>query len=82
MPKAKTPRTGTTTTRTTLTPKFRAPEVAKPEVRTDGSVDLHAEIQRRAYELYEKRGYVPGFEQQDWITAEQEVRARHSLQLA
>jgi hypothetical protein len=35
----------------------------------------HAEIQKRAYELFEERGYEPGRELQDWLAAEQELRA-------
>ena len=38
-------------------------------------------IRQRAYQLYQERGYVSGFEQEDWITAEREVLSRHSLQL-
>jgi hypothetical protein len=39
--------------------------------------DLEAEIRLRAYVLYQQRGCTPGQEEQDWITAEREVRARH-----
>jgi hypothetical protein len=33
----------------------------------------HAEIARRAYELYETRGSEPGHELENWLQAEQEV---------
>ena len=82
MPRAKNPRTtATTTTRTKLaTPQFRSVDEPKPQPGNGASVDLHAEISRRAYELYQERGCMPGFEQQDWIVAEREILARHSLQ--
>ena len=35
--------------------------------------DLQDEIARRAYELYEARGYVDGFDIEDWLQAEQDV---------
>jgi hypothetical protein len=34
---------------------------------------LRDEIARRAYEIYEARGYVDGFDVDDWFQAEQEV---------
>ena len=34
---------------------------------------LNDEIARRAYELYEARGFVDGFDVEDWLQAEQEV---------
>ena len=34
---------------------------------------LQEEIARRAYELYEARGYVKGFDVQDWLQAEQDI---------
>ena len=81
MPRAKTPRATTGTTRTKLaTPQFRAVEEPKLVPTNGAAVDLHAEISRRAYELYQERGCVPGFEQEDWIVAEREILARHSLQ--
>lgn len=38
---------------------------------------LEDEIRRRAYELYEARGRVEGFDQEDWSQAEAEVLSRH-----
>jgi hypothetical protein len=32
------------------------------------------EIERRAYELFVARGEVPGFDQDDWLQAERELR--------
>jgi hypothetical protein len=34
---------------------------------------LKDEIARRAYELYEARGYVDGFDVDDWLLAEQDI---------
>ena len=34
---------------------------------------LEGEIARRAYELYEARGYVDGFDIEDWLQAEEEI---------
>ena len=39
---------------------------------TDGDA-ANERIARRAYELYEQRGCVDGFDTQDWLQAEQEV---------
>jgi hypothetical protein len=79
MPRAKNPRTATSRTKL-ATPQFRSVEEPSREPTNGTPVDLHAEISRRAYELYQERGCVPGFEQEDWIVAEREILARHSLQ--
>jgi len=42
------------------------------------AVNFEDEIRRRAYELYEQRGYLPGHETEDWLEAEREVLARYS----
>ena len=34
---------------------------------------LDDEIARKAYELYEARGFVDGFDVEDWLQAEQEI---------
>lgn len=36
----------------------------------------HAEVAQRAYELFCKRGYVHGYDVEDWIQAERDIRAR------
>ena len=48
--------------------------------KTSPPTDLELEIRRRAYELYEQRGYTPGHENEDWLVAEQEVLARFDQQ--
>jgi hypothetical protein len=52
-----------------------------PEVKKNSaSVDIEAEIRRRAYELYQERGGTPGHEDEDWLVAEREVLARYNQQ--
>ncbi len=41
------------------------------------SASLEDEIRRRAYQIYLERNGSPGNEQQDWLAAEREIRARH-----
>ena len=38
-----------------------------------GTLDLEQQIRDRAYQLYEKRGKVHGFDVDDWLDAEAEV---------
>lgn len=45
-------------------------------------INLDEEIRKRAYELYEQRGFVSGYENEDWLTAEHEVLARYQQQTA
>jgi outer membrane protein TolC len=37
------------------------------------ALDLEQQIRNRAYQLYEKRGKVDGFDVDDWLDAEAEV---------
>ena len=48
--------------------------------KNSSTTDLEAEIRRRAYELYEQRGYTPGHEDEDWLVAEREILARYDQQ--
>jgi hypothetical protein len=45
--------------------------------------DLHApareEIERRAYELFVARGEVAGFDQDDWLQAERELKEAQKI---
>jgi Protein of unknown function (DUF2934) len=43
---------------------------------------MQAEIQKRAYELYEERGCRDGHQLEDWIQAEQEVHHKFGLRKA
>lgn len=75
-----------TTTRTKKT--STAAEIATAPVASDNRkvlvpINLDEEIRQRAYELYLERGSTAGNEQEDWVTAEREVRSRyHAAQSA
>jgi hypothetical protein len=56
--------------------KLAATTTAFEHTNNHSTADLEAEIRRRAYELYEKRGYTPGHEDEDWLVAEREVLSR------
>jgi hypothetical protein len=43
------------------------------EVTRRNAESLNEEIARRAYDLYEARGFVDGFDVEDWLQAEQEI---------
>lgn len=43
-------------------------------------MNLHDEIAKVAYELYEKSGRVPGRDLENWLEAEKIVMARHKGQ--
>lgn len=45
-------------------------------------VEIQAEIRRRAYELYERRGKAPGHALDDWLRAETEVSGKIGLKAA
>jgi hypothetical protein len=51
-------------------------EVAIPEVRLDDVAvpDAQARIAILAYLMAERRGFAPGFELDDWLAAEAELR--------
>jgi hypothetical protein len=56
-------------------------------VKTDGRANLFPinvdeEIRRLAYLLSERRGFEPGHETEDWLTAEREIRQRYHQQSA
>jgi hypothetical protein len=70
MPRARTPKNGSS-----LRKQAAAP--AKPNKSSFTPEELEAEIRRRAYELYERRGCTPGHEHEDWLLAEQEIVSRY-----
>jgi hypothetical protein len=43
---------------------------------------LEEEVRRLAYLLAERRGFEPGHEAEDWITAEREIHQRYHQQSA
>jgi hypothetical protein len=61
----------------TPAPETQAPEQPEPPVaESEGEIDpqvRHRMISEAAYRLYARRGYVEGFELEDWLQAEAEV---------
>jgi len=53
----------------TLVPKSDEPTVLIP---------IGQQIQRRAHELYERRGGIGGHELDDWLQAEREIKGRQA----
>lgn len=43
------------------------------------SAEMEQQILKRAYELYVERGYVDGYADQDWLKAEEEIRANNPV---
>ncbi len=62
----------------TTTRKTRVPEIVKTESRSNlVPINLEDEIRRLAYLLAERRGFQPGHETEDWLSAEREVQDRY-----
>jgi DUF2934 family protein len=53
----------------TLAPKSDEPTVLIP---------MEQQIQQRAYELYEQRGRTDGYDLDDWLRAESEIKGRQA----
>jgi hypothetical protein len=61
----------------------RKPTIVKTETRPNVvPINLEDEVRRLAYLLSERRGFEPGHEAEDWLTAEREVRQRYHQQSA
>ena len=52
--------------------KNQNPNLSEQTELSDTDV-LRRHIALRAYQLYEERGYVDGFDLQDWLQAEREI---------
>ena len=76
MPRAKNP--STTPRPKTSRSKKRRPAATKGNGHAAPRLDLETEIRVRAYQIYEERGFTAGDECQDWLRAEQEVKAKHA----
>lgn len=64
-------------------PEAKKLGVVKTDSRTNVvPINLDDEIRRRAYELYVQRGYISGYETEDWLVAEREVLQRYHQQSA
>jgi hypothetical protein len=61
----------------------RKPAIVRNESRANlFPINVDEEIRRLAYLLSERRGFEPGHESEDWLTAEREVRQRYHQQSA
>lgn len=78
MAKARTPRA--------VKPKTEKKVLQMPDAGNGHAVANHApagvedQIRVRAYELFEQRGYIHGYAEQDWFNAEREIQARNGEQ--
>jgi hypothetical protein len=53
-------------------------EIVKPEPRASiVPINLEDEIRKLAYEFSARRGFIPGYENEDWLAAEREIRQRY-----
>jgi hypothetical protein len=82
MAKARTPRTPKATNNPVITmPEAGSVSLLRKISLGNGSpIDLEAKIRERAYQLYQERGSIPGFENEDWLRAEREVLSRQNHQ--
>ncbi len=82
MPRARSPRNGSTRSSSVsaLSTPSNSDVITAEEKKKAGSADVESEIRRRAYELYEQRGYIEGYEKEDWLVAEREIMARYNNQ--
>jgi Protein of unknown function (DUF2934) len=82
MPRARSPRNGSTRSISVsaLSTPSNSDVITGEEKKKAGSSDVESEIRRRAYELYEQRGYTEGYEKEDWLVAEREIMARYNNQ--
>jgi hypothetical protein len=63
--------------------KPRKPEMVRTETRSNlFPINVEDEIRRLAYLMAERRGFQPGHETEDWLSAEREVRERYHQQTA
>jgi hypothetical protein len=53
--------------------KMKRADQARTTQSTPVSGDLEEQVRERAYQLYQERGEVPGFEVEDWLQAEAEI---------
>jgi hypothetical protein len=61
----------------------RKPSIVRSEARKNlVPINVDEEIRRLAYLLSERRGFEPGHETEDWLTAEHEIRQRYHQQSA
>jgi len=56
--------------------KMQKAVAREPVIETPRSEVTGEEIRQRAYEIYPARGATPGFELDDWLQAERELRSK------
>jgi hypothetical protein len=78
MPRARSPRNGNarSSSVSALSTPSNSDVITAEDKKKARSTDLESEIRHRAYELYEQRGCIEGYEKEDWLVAEREVLAR------
>jgi hypothetical protein len=83
MAKAKTPRpTEAVSNKQVITmpestnPAKKLAKATPPTAPVPTPIDFEAQVRLRAYEIYQERGCISGFDNENWIQAEKEVRAR------
>jgi Protein of unknown function (DUF2934) len=59
-----------------------APQNSAPRNEDPQNDDLPNKVRRRAYEIYEERGRVEGFEVEDWLQAESELLYKTGIRKA
>jgi len=82
MAKPRTPRSSKSNNNPALTVPEMSSATQSPTAMPDipasfiaTQIDLETQIRQRAYQLYEERGCTPGQQDDDWLRAEQEIRA-------
>ena len=71
----------TTVPATDIPKATRKPTIVRNDNRANlFPINVDDEIRRLAYLLSERRGFEPGHETEDWLTAEREVRQRYNHQ--
>ena len=55
-------------------PSTLAPKSGEPTVL----IPMERQIQQRAYDLYERRGRTDGYDLDDWLQAESEIKGRQA----
>jgi hypothetical protein len=82
-----TPETTTSAAGVTNMEPAKKPTIVASKPRIDGRANLvpinvEDEVRRLAYLLSERRGFEPGHETEDWLSAEREIRERYHQQSA
>ena len=66
------------TAKKTAANKTTAPKVTRRAAKTAEPATTQGEIETAAYYLAEKRGFAPGHELEDWLTAERQLAEQHA----